>query len=67
MRSYWPEGGGWVALGCVATFATMALISSLPQSNQRALMAEGGVVETLSVIGYLICIGLMLVLWPGRS
>ncbi|QUJ76878.1 hypothetical protein KDD17_02110 [Sulfitobacter albidus] len=61
VRTY---GGLWVALGTLATFATMAVVSLLPMPTQLSLLAEGGLFETLSALGYGVCIALMFLLWP---
>lgn len=57
-------GFRWVLLGTMATFAAMFVMTFFPYDTQRALLTEGGLIETLSVIGYVICIALMFVLWP---
>jgi hypothetical protein len=45
-------------------FATMAIVAQLPLEIQDTLLAENGLFETLSVIGYVICITMMFALWP---
>ncbi|UWR21696.1 hypothetical protein [Sulfitobacter sp. S190] len=60
-----PRTGGRLVLwSAVAVFAVMAMIAALPLATQKTLLTEGGPVETLSVIGYAICIALLFVLWP---
>lgn len=60
-------GSLWVALATLATFAVMAVVSLLPMPTQLDLLVEGGPIESLSVAGYGVCIGLMFTLWPGSE
>lgn len=55
-----------VITAALLIFALMFVVNQLPLQTQTALLREGGLIETLSVIGYGICIALMLVLWGLR-
>ena len=55
-------GGKAIVLGMtVLVFAMMAVVAQLPMPMQDSLLAEGGPFETLSVVGYGLCILLMFV------
>jgi hypothetical protein len=61
-------GGKAIVFGMtVLVFAMMAVVAQLPMPMQDSLLAEGGPFETLSVVGYGLCILLMFVLWPAAS
>jgi hypothetical protein len=45
----------------------IAALNVLPVGGQNRLLVEGGVFETLSVVGYLVCIFLVFVVWSGRT
>lgn len=46
-----------VILALLVVFAAqMAVVNALPEATQDILLAEGGFYETLSVLGYLLCI-----------
>lgn len=51
----------------LAIFALMFAMNQLPLDTQSNLLREGGLIETLSVIGYGICILLMFLLWGLRQ
>ncbi len=58
---------GWVLLlGLLAVFAVqMGIVNALPAAMQTTLLAEGGFYESLSVLGYLLCIAALI--WTLRS
>ena len=56
-------GGKAIVFGMTAlVFAMMAVVAQLPMPMQDSLLAEGGPFETLSVVGYGLCILLMFVM-----
>ena len=61
-------GGKTIVLGMtLLVFAMMAVVAQLPLPMQGSLLAEGGPFETLSVVGYGLCILMMFALWPKAS
>ncbi|NUH65017.1 hypothetical protein HTT03_06850 [Sulfitobacter sp. S0837] len=58
---------GWaLLLGLLAFFAVqMGIVNALPAATQTTLLAEGGFYESLSVLGYLLCIAALV--WTLRS
>ncbi len=61
------DGGRLVIAAIAAVFATMLAVAAMPPSDQRALLAEGALIEAVSAMGYWACIALMLALWPFRA
>ena len=55
-------GGKAIVFGMtVLVFAMMAVVAQLPMPMQASLLAEGGPFETLSVVGYGLCILLAII------
>lgn len=63
-RAAHPRGNALVLAATASVFALMAIVGALPLSARKPLLTEGGPVETLSAIGYIVCIGLIVALWP---
>lgn len=61
------RGLGMIALLCLLLFIAIAVALLLPQAAQVGVITEGGPVETLSAVGYAVCIILMAVLWGVRG
>ncbi|WPZ22569.1 hypothetical protein T7987_04800 [Sulfitobacter faviae] len=61
-----PRAGWWVILALILAFAAqMVVVNGLPAATQTALLAEGGFYESLSVVGYLLCI--LALVWSLRG
>ena len=58
---------GWALLAVliVVFAAQMAVVNALPEATQDILLAEGGFYESLSVLGYLLCIAALV--WRLRG
>ncbi|MFG6594933.1 hypothetical protein ACGYK4_10340 [Sulfitobacter sp. 1A13368] len=51
------RAGWWVILALILAFAAqMVVVNGLPAATQTTLLAEGGFYESLSVVGYILCI-----------
>ena len=62
-----PRDGLMVLLAAGAVFAAIVAVAQILLGTQKALLVEGGLIETLSAVGYAICIGLMLAFWGLRA
>ncbi|KZY53418.1 hypothetical protein HKX23_11420 [Sulfitobacter sp. KE29] len=61
-----PRAGWWVILALILAFAAqMVVVNGLPAATQTTLLAEGGFYESLSVVGYLLCI--LALVWTLRG
>lgn len=61
---------GWLVAGLFAALGlVMAVVASLSRSTQEAVLTEGGPIETLSAIGYVVVAGLLVALMvrEGRA
>ena len=60
------RAGWWVILALILAFAAqMVVVNGLPAATQTTLLAEGGFYESLSVVGYLLCI--LALVWTLRG
>ena len=58
--------GWWVILALIVAFAAqMVVVNGLPAATQTTLLAEGGFYESLSVVGYILCI--LALVWTLRG
>ena len=61
-----PRAGWWVILALILAFAAqMVVVNGLPAATQTTLLAEGGFYESLSVVGYILCI--LALVWTLRG
>jgi len=61
-----PRAGWWLILALILAFAAqMVVVNGLPAATQTTLLAEGGFYESLSVVGYLLCI--LALVWTLRG
>lgn len=61
------RGGLMVLLATGAIISAMFVVHQFPLATRQNLLSESGPFETLSAIGYALCITLMLVLWGLRA
>ncbi|MEP3674316.1 hypothetical protein [Sulfitobacter sp.] len=61
------SGHGAVIAALLLTIGAMIAVNQLPQQSQQTLLQEGGLIETLAVVGYAVCIGLMFLCWGLRQ
>ena len=60
------RAGWWVILALILAFAAqMVVVNGLPAATQTTLLAEGGFYESLSVVGYILCI--LALVWTLRG
>ncbi|WP_411975716.1 hypothetical protein [Sulfitobacter faviae] len=60
------RAGWWVILALILAFAAqMVVVNGLPAATQTTLLAEGGFYESLSVVGYILCI--LALIWTLRG
>lgn len=60
------RAGWWVILALILAFAAqMVVVNGLPAATQTTLLAEGGFYESLSVVGYILCI--LALVWTLRA
>ena len=60
------RAGWWVILALILAFAAqMVVVNGLPAATQTTLLAEGGFYESLSVLGYILCI--LALVWTLRG
>ncbi|MDF3383278.1 MULTISPECIES: hypothetical protein [Sulfitobacter] len=60
------RAGWWVILALILAFAAqMVVVNGLPAASQTTLLAEGGFYESLSVVGYVLCI--LALVWTLRA
>ena len=60
------RAGWWVILALILAFAAqMVVVNGLPSATQTTLLAEGGFYESLSVVGYILCI--LALIWTLRG
>lgn len=60
------RAGWWVILALILAFAAqMVVVNGLPATTQTTLLAEGGFYESLSVVGYILCI--LALVWTLRG
>ncbi|MFG6517764.1 hypothetical protein ACGYLX_09910 [Sulfitobacter sp. 1A13496] len=58
--------GWWLILALIVAFAAqMVVVNGLPAASQTTLLAEGGFYESLSVVGYILCI--LALIWTLRG
>ena len=55
-----------VVIAALSVFAAMFAVIQLDQPTQKRFLSEGGPVELISALSYLVCIALMFMLWPLR-
>ena len=60
------RAGWWVILALILAFAAqMVVVNGLPAATQTTLLAEGGFYESLSVVGYILCV--LALVWTLRG
>ena len=60
------RAGWWLILALIVAFAAqMVVVNGLPAASQTTLLAEGGFYESLSVVGYVLCI--LALVWTLRA
>ncbi|MBO9429867.1 hypothetical protein [Sulfitobacter sp. R18_1] len=60
------RAGWWVILALILAFAAqMVVVNGLAAATQTTLLAEGGFYESLSVVGYILCI--LALVWTLRG
>ena len=66
-QAFASSRAGWgVILALILAFAAqMVVVNGLPAATQTTLLAEGGFYESLSVVGYILCI--LALVWTLRG
>jgi hypothetical protein len=56
----------WLWLGIGLIFAIVGALQFLGSDEQARLLKEGGLFETLTVVGYFVCLILIFVFWTRQ-
>ncbi|WP_417249614.1 hypothetical protein [Celeribacter sp.] len=61
------SGLGLVFGAAAVILVLIVLVAQLPLASQKSIVAEGGLFEVASMLGYIGCIVLLFVLWPREA